>query len=503
MKKARTRVAFVLAGGLVTACLLAQDLRREEANDSRNRRGIANWAAPAFWSSGQTAQGEGDGAAVREKAALPLITSPVPFIAITPCRIVDTRNASYPAGYGPPQLSAGVPRSFKLAGQCGIPDGAEAVSLNITVVGPLGLGYVLLYPEGGAQPNVSTLNFTAGQTLANAAIVPLGSGGSGGGITVAAALSNTELLIDTNGYYAAAGVGAYNTFLGVGAGNFTMTGDENTAIGFGALDLNTTGSLNIAVGTAALLVNTTGNQNTANGGYALFGNTEGSGNTAIGNFALSSNTTGGGNVAIGSGTLSTIATSSSNIAIGYQAGTNLEVGEFNIYLANNGLPTESYTTRIGAGQTRAFIDGIRGVTTGSADAVPVVIDSNGQLGTTSSSVRYKADVEDMAEASSALLKLRPVTFRYKSQAQGGKQFGLIAEEVEEVLPELVVRNAAGEVETVLYHQMPAMLLNELQKQEKHIELQDADLQAQRKRLTEVLAELEAVRAQLRTVMESR
>ncbi len=109
------------------------------------------------------------------------------------------------------------------------------------------------------------------------------------------------------------------------------------------------------------------------------------------------------------------------------------------------------------------------MTTGNADAIPVVIDSAGQLGTVSSSARFKEEISDMAEASSGLLKLRPVSFRYKGQAGDRKQFGLIAEEVEEVLPELVVCDSSGGPETVLYHEMPAMLLNELQKQQKTIE----------------------------------
>ena len=527
MKKARARIAFVLAGGLLAAGLLAQDVRREEANGPTAGRGIANWAAPAFWSPGETAQVEGNGATLRDKATPALTTSPVPFIGITPCRIVDTRNASYPAGYGPPQLSAGVPRSFTLTGQCGIPDGAQAVSLNVTVVSPTGLGYVLLYPAGGSQPNVSTLNFTTGQTVANAAIVPLGAGG---GIAVSAALSSTELLIDTNGYYAGAGVGGGgNTFLGNGAGNFTMTGSLNTAIGYHVFQSNDTGAGNAAIGDEALFSNTTGRFNTAIGEQAMYYNISGSRNTATGDAALfnsalgSGNTVYGdnalffcldcsGNTVVGLGALYSFTAGTDNIAIGNGAGTNVLGGDRNIYLGNAGPFGNEYgVMRLGRDdQNWAVIYGVRGVTTSHADAVPVVIDSAGQLGTISSSARYKDDIEDMAEASSGLLKLRPVTFRYKGQPQGSKQFGLIAEEVEEVMPELVVRNAAGEVETVLYHQMPAMLLNELQKQQRTIEQQaeanarqDAEIVAQRERIGELLGALEAMQAQIRAIMEGR
>ena len=433
-------------------------------------RPVVNWAAPIYWSPGVSAATPsegGDGILVRSKATPALTTSPVPLIGITPCRIVDTRNASMPPGYGPPQLSAGVPRSFTLTGQCGIAAGAQAVSLNITVVSPSGLGYVLLYPEGGSQPVVSTLNFTAGQTVANAAIVPLGTNG---GITVAAALSNTELLIDTNGYYAGAGVGSANTFLGVGAGNFTMTGDANVAVGTSAFTNNETGESCVAMGYAALLHNTVGYDNTGVGVEAIRDNTSGFFNTVIGNGSLVRNTAGSLNTAIGGGSLYWVE-GSWNLALGAFSGNNLMVGGNNMYLASvGGLPNESNTMRIGGdAQYRAFIAAVRGVTTDVADAIPVMIDSSGQLGTISSSVRFKEEIADMADASGGLLKLRPVTFRYKGQAGGRRQYGLVAEEVEEVLPELVVHDRSGEVETVLYHEMPAMLLNELQKQQRVIE----------------------------------
>ena len=134
---------------------------------------------------------------------------------------------------------------------------------------------------------------------------------------------------------------------------------------------------------------------------------------------------------------------------------------------------EAHTLRIGYGtgtatfeQTRAFISGIRGTTTGNAGAVAVLIDSNGQLGTVSSSRRYKEDIADMAEVSHRLLELRPVTFRFKKAFADGEkpiQFGLIAEEVAEVFPELVVYNDEGQPETVKYHLLSTMLLNELQR----------------------------------------
>ena len=136
----------------------------------------------------------------------------------------------------------------------------------------------------------------------------------------------------------------------------------------------------------------------------------------------------------------------------------------------------------------AFIAGIRGTTTTLNDALPIVIDSAGQLGTVSSSARAKDEIRDMAEESDRLMRLRPVTFRYKAQASDGpRQFGLIAEEVDEVLPELVVRNRAGEIETVKYHELPAMLLNELQKMARRAEAAEDALRALERRLAKLEA----------------
>jgi hypothetical protein len=214
---------------------------------------------------------------------------------------------------------------------------------------------------------------------------------------------------------------------------------------------------------------------------------------AIGSNALFSKAGGGYNTALGESALLNLTGGNFNTAIGVNAGVNLVTGDDNVYFYNQGVASESYTIRIGspALQTRAFLAGVRGATTGVADAIPVVIDSQGQLGTISSSARFKEDIADMADASAGLMKLRPVTFHYKGQQGGPRQFGLVAEEVDEVLPELVVRGSSGEVETVLYHEMPAMLVNELQKQQKRNEEQDEQICALRARLAELEAMLRA------------
>ena len=233
------------------------------------------------------------------------------------------------------------------------------------------------------------------------------------------------------------------------------TGDYNLAIGTGALAGNTTASGNTAIGIYALASNTTGNDNLASGGGALYANTTGSANTAIGHNVMGANTTGYGNSAFGvaalasneSGTLNTAlglgalsgntiglrntaagwsalgrnTTGSDNTALGNLAGDNVTTGSDNIHIGAQGIAGDSNTIRIGTSglQTGAFIAGIYGVTTGGADAVPVLIDSNGQLGTVSSSRRFKDDIADMDEASAALMKLRPGDVPLQDRPESG------------------------------------------------------------------------------------
>ena len=166
---------------------------------------IADWPAPLLWGlSAAEAPSDSDKApSVLKREGLQVLpTAPLPLIGITPCRIADTRGNGFTGQYGPPSL-AGPPRNFTLTGQCGIGGTAQAVSLNITVTNTQGPGFILIYPQGGAAPVVSTLNYIAGQTVANGAVVPLGTGG---GVTVVAGVSGTDLIIDTNGYYDNSGI---------------------------------------------------------------------------------------------------------------------------------------------------------------------------------------------------------------------------------------------------------------------------------------------------------
>jgi hypothetical protein len=464
---------------------------------------IPNWPAPETWSPHSVSRGV---------STMGAITSPLPFIGLAPCRIADTRNPAGP--YGAPALAAGVPRNFTLTGQCGIPGVAQAVSLNVTVTNTQGPGFILIYPQGGSQPTVSTLNYVASETIANAAVVPLGSGN--GGVTVIAGVSGTDLILDTNGYYAPAGVGASNTFLGRSAGNFTMTGDSNTAVGIGALNLNTTGNANTAIGTDTLSSNTQGGNNTAIGSFALLLNGTGSNNTAIGYQALLLNGSGGSNTAVGynalllngSGGSNTAvgynalvnSTGTSNIGIGYTAGSNQQTGSHDIYIGNAGVNGESNTIRIGDASFQdggTIITGISGLS--SIGGAPVYVNGGGRMGTsTSSSRRFKQGIRDIAEGSDGLMRLRPVAFKYKPEidSTGLTQYGLIAEDVAEVLPDLVTYDRDGQPEGVRYHLITPLLLNEVQKQRRTVEAQEKRIEQQNETIEELRARLSRLEARL-------
>ncbi|MCA9511345.1 MAG: tail fiber domain-containing protein [Myxococcales bacterium] len=281
--------------------------------------------------------------------------------------------------------------------------------------------------------------------------------------------------------------GYYNTSTGTYAMGLNTTGTRNTALGDAALQSNQNGSRNTGSGFLALTSNTVGFQNTAAGSGALAYNTSGSKNTAAGAESLRSNTTGSNNTAAGYGALYSLTSGSSNIAVGYTAGAGLTAGSNNIYLANQGAAAESGQIRIGTlgTHTQATIAGIHGRT--STGGIAVLVNASGTLGTTTSSARFKRDVADMGDASDVLMKLRPVVFHYTEEAVGKEasgelQYGLIAEEVADIAPELVAPGADGAPYSVKYHVLPALLLNEVQQQRAEIA-----------RLRSRVAELEHVR----------
>jgi Chaperone of endosialidase len=271
--------------------------------------------------------------------------------------------------------------------------------------------------------------------------------------------------------------------VGVGPNPFESitTGVDNVAFGRDALTSVTTGGSNSAVGLLSLFNNTVGGANAALGVSTLSSNTTGNSNVAIGQGALNSNTTGNSNVAIGISSMLLNTTGSSNTALGPFAGQDLTTGMNNIAIDNLGNAAESNTIRIGDSQTRAFISGISGVTTGGA-AVPVLIDAAGQLGTTSSSRRYKTEIRSLGPGRS-LMKLRPVSFRYR-EGPPELHYGLIAEQVAKVLPELVVRGEDGLPETVQYQELPVLLLGAVQDQARALRVERREnevLEAQNRR----------------------
>lgn len=232
---------------------------------------------------------------------------------------------------------------------------------------------------------------------------------------------------------------------------------------------------NTAVGASAMNTTVTGNGNSAFGFNALTYISSGVGNVAVGSSALQDNTSGGLNTAVGGNALLPIQTGALNIGIGFDAGANLPMGaNNNILIGSLGSGSDSGAIRIGRPgyQTSFYVTGVSGTSTGAPDAVPVLIDTNGQMGTMNSSRRYKEDIQDMGDATLGLMQLRPVTFRYQKAFNDGSkplQYGLIAEEVEEVYPELIAHSADGQIQSVKYQMLDSMLLNEVQRQRTEIE----------------------------------
>ena len=284
--------------------------------------------------------------------------------------------------------------------------------------------------------------------------------------------------------------GLSNTGIGSSALKRNETGDRNTAVGGYVLLRNTSGSQNTALGQGAMTFNLSGNNNTAAGISALFRNTSGNDNAAVGTSALQDNETGERNSALGVAALQSGTEGFNNTALGFRAGS-YTTGHDNVLIHNYGNAGESHVLRIGQSTSygplpedfeafsldKAFIHGIRGRTTFYVDAIPVVIDGAGQLGTVSSARRTKQDIEDLDPLDDRLLALHPVSFRYRQHAANDPdspvQFGLIADEVAEVFPELVVYDREGKPETVKYHLLSALLLAEVQRLHARLEAVEA------------------------------
>jgi hypothetical protein len=287
----------------------------------------------------------------------------------------------------------------------------------------------------------------------------------------------------------ATGNGLFNSAFGYQALFSNTDGGGNTAIGLVALFNNATGSDNLATGNSELFHNTTGDGNVGTGSNALVNNDTGSNNTAIGPVALGSNTTGSDNTAVGHNALDVNIGGNSNTALGVQAGA--------------GVTTASNVICIGANVLRAdvnnscYIGNILGAT--SPGGLGIFVNSDGKLGTNVSSARFKDKIKPMDQASETILALQPVTFRYKKKIDptGTAQFGLVAEEVEKVNPDLVVHDKEGKPYSVRYDQVNAMLLNEFLKEHRKVQEQTHELQEQKATISELRTALESVVARLK------
>ncbi len=255
---------------------------------------------------------------------------------------------------------------------------------------------------------------------------------------------------------------------------------HNTASGEDALYSDTSGSYNTATGFSSLFSNKTGDNNTAAGYQSLYYNATGSNNTASGHESLFTNTTGSDNTALGAGALRSAKTGNNNIALGYEAGYNLTTGSNNIEIGSKGLATDYNMIKIGVEglQAKTFIAGIyKTSVSGSA----VMVNSNGQLGVVVSSERFKTDIVPMGSHTAKLQALRPVKFHLKTDPHGAVQYGLIAEEVAQVYPELVIRDETGRIDGVRYDELAPMLLNEMQEQQKVVAAQSAKIADEERR----------------------
>jgi hypothetical protein len=281
------------------------------------------------------------------------------------------------------------------------------------------------------KPLAATLVDYTGLILSNAAVVPAGTPPNSGAISIYVT-DPTNVVIDINGYYQSSDLSS-NTALGGGALGANVSGKNNTAVGYAALSLNTIGSNNSAIGANALAA----------------------------------------------------VTGSNNFAIGYNAGNQVKGGSDNVLIAHEGTSTDNGVVRIGTSgtQTTTYISGITGVgVSGSA----VCVAASGQLGVCPSSIRFKQDVQDMGDTTDTIMSLHPVQFHYKADGpESPMQYGLIAEDVAKIAPDLIERDAKGEILAVHYEKVNAMVLNQVQEQQRLIEKQNALIRQLESRIAEL------------------
>ena len=369
-----------------------------------------------------------------------------------------------------------------------------------------------------ASTGISTVGFVLTSTGASSLPTWQASGGGGGGISTidgdtgsatGATVTFTTVNSGSSPSYSATGSTVslqlsdsnHNTLIGELTGLGGITGTDNTSIGYNCLSSLTSGNVNVAIGRNALESVTSSTANIGIGENSLSSiDTDGTSHLAIGADALSNyhgtSPTGGGNIAIGNAALGTFGTGGGNLCVGHNSAPNLAnptgpalrntlIGNLtganltstesdNIYLGYgiNGTGGESNVLRIANGTgtsagavNSTFIGGISGISvTGSA----VLVSASNQLGVTVSSRRFKENINDMKDVSSSIYNLRPVTYNPKGDPST-LCTGLIAEEVDSVMPSLVHYDEKGAPLTVKYHDLPALLLNEIKKLKEEVE----------------------------------
>ncbi|HYL04966.1 MAG TPA: tail fiber domain-containing protein, partial [Thermoanaerobaculia bacterium] len=438
------------------------------------------------------------------------------YTTVVPCRILDTRlstggrlvagtvrtfnvvgntTGTYFTDQGGPSggcsvpgfqvISTGeaAPKSRAASAAAATPDATvqgppqvQAVVINLAVVAPSGPGFLNAWPTDHSAPPTSLINYSLGTNLANQVVLAVRQDTQGNDISVVAAVSGAHLIGDIVGYFSSGSVipttgpnaSQNNLFIGPGAGNqnsAASTGSDNVGLGAMALPVLTGGGLNIAMGLGAMSHATVASEN----------------------------------IGIGANALNNLTTGTFNIAIGLDAGDNLSSESNNIFIGSNGLGGDNGVIRIGNTeplgqvQTATYIAAISGVT--SSGGTAVYINSNGQLGTLTSSLRYKQDLEDMGDSSKGLMDLHPVVFHYKPEYDDGShllQYGLVAEEVAKVYPELVQSDQGGRPIAVRTHFINAMMLNEVQRQHRTIDAQQARIDEQQAQIEELQREVHAL-----------
>jgi hypothetical protein len=375
-------------------------------------------------------------------------------------------------------------------------EGTKALQSLTTGSANTAVGWFSLFSNAGGSFNTATgagtllFNTADANTAFGAASLLFNTTGSNNTAVGASALvSNTT--------------GDFNNAVGANSLRFNTDGGSNNALGESALFNNQIASANTAIGDVALGNNDSdgaglGNANTAVGVAALFSNTDGNSNNAVGFNALGSNVDGLFNNVMGFDAMADNVSGAGNVAIGDSAGAGVE-GDFNIYIGAFAGPdpspapvNESETIRVGdVFNTACFIGGIFGTT--SSGGIAVFVNSDGKLGTSTSSRRFKEEIQPMGQSSEALFSLKPVTFRYKKEidSKGIPQFGLVAEDVEAFNPDLVVRDQEGRPYSVRYDQVNAMLLNEFLKEHRKVEQMQQQIEALTAGLQKVSAQLEA------------